>query len=117
MSSRFSVDLEHLDEIVARLSGLAGFIGEHLDEIDDRVATLSDTGWEGVAAQAYAEAHTQWVTGAREFVEGVKGHERCREGCTRALHPCRRYQLQNVQRGMIHHGCTGHRLADLLRRR
>ncbi|WP_433193242.1 WXG100 family type VII secretion target [Nocardia sp. CA-107356] len=72
MNSQFSVDLDHLDEIVVRLSGLAGFIGEHLDEIDDRVATLAGTGWEGVAAQAYADAHAQWVNGAREFVEGVK---------------------------------------------
>ncbi|MGY4102493.1 WXG100 family type VII secretion target [Nocardia sp. R16R-3T] len=72
MSSEFSVDLDHLDEIVARLSGLAGFISDHLDEIDNRVATVVGGGWEGVAAQAYSEAHTQWVTGAREFVEGVR---------------------------------------------
>ncbi|MFQ6331416.1 WXG100 family type VII secretion target [Nocardia sp. NBC_00565] len=72
MSSEFTVDLDHLDDIVAKLSGLAGYIEEHLDEIDDRVATLTGTGWEGVAAQAYTEAHTQWATGAREFVEGVK---------------------------------------------
>ncbi|MFE9320016.1 WXG100 family type VII secretion target [Nocardia sp. NPDC052278] len=72
MNSQFSVDLDHLDEIVIRLSSLAGFIGEHLDEIDDRVAALVGSGWEGVAAQAYADAHAQWVTGAREFVEGVK---------------------------------------------
>ncbi|MCC3329632.1 WXG100 family type VII secretion target [Nocardia abscessus] len=72
MSSEFSVDLDHLDEIVTKLSALAGFIGERLDGIDDRVATLTDTGWEGVAAQAYTEAHREWVTGAREFVEGLK---------------------------------------------
>ncbi|MFC9898415.1 WXG100 family type VII secretion target [Nocardia sp. NPDC127579] len=71
MSSEFKVDLDHLDEIVARLAGLAGFVGEHLDEIDDRVATLAGSGWEGVAAQAYSEAHAQWASGAREFVEGV----------------------------------------------
>ncbi|WP_227996088.1 WXG100 family type VII secretion target [Nocardia australiensis] len=72
MTTEFSVDLDHLEEIVARLSGLAGFIDEHLDEIDDRVATLAGTGWESVAAQAYADAHSQWVTGAREFTEGVR---------------------------------------------
>lgn len=72
MSSEFSVDLDHLDEIVTKLSALAGFIGEHLDGIDARVATLADTGWESIAAQAYTEAHRQWVTGAREFIEGVK---------------------------------------------
>ncbi|WP_378733692.1 WXG100 family type VII secretion target [Nocardia brasiliensis] len=72
MSSEFSVDLEHLDQIVARLAGLAGFVAEHLDEIDDKVATLHGTGWESVAAQAYADAHRGWATGAREFVEGVR---------------------------------------------
>lgn len=72
MSSEFTVDLDHLEEVVAKLSGLAGFVGEHLDEIDDRGAALTGTGWEGIAAQAYAEAHSQWIAGAREFVEGVR---------------------------------------------
>ncbi|WP_040782108.1 WXG100 family type VII secretion target [Nocardia pneumoniae] len=72
MSSQFSVDLDHLDQIVARLSGLAGFIADHLDEIDDKVATLQGSGWESVAAQAYADAHRQWATGAREFAEGIR---------------------------------------------
>ncbi|MFE9321106.1 WXG100 family type VII secretion target [Nocardia sp. NPDC052278] len=30
------------------------------------------TGWEGVAAQAYSEAHTKWAAAAREFAEGVR---------------------------------------------
>ncbi|WP_433601508.1 WXG100 family type VII secretion target [Nocardia sp. CA-135953] len=72
MSSKFSVDLSHLDEIVSRLSGLAGFITDHLDEIDKRVATIQGDGWTGVAAQAYADAHNQWASGAREFAEGVR---------------------------------------------
>ena len=83
-SSRFSVDLNHLDDIVARLSGLSGFISDHLDGIDDKVAALAGTGWEGAAAQAYADAHREWAVGAREFVEGIrdmsdaarKAHER-----------------------------------------
>jgi WXG100 family type VII secretion target len=72
MSSEFSVDLDHLDHIVARLSGLAGFIADHLDEIDNKVATLQGSDWEGVAAQAYVDAHRQWVAGAREFTEGIR---------------------------------------------
>ncbi|MET8876666.1 WXG100 family type VII secretion target [Nocardia sp. NPDC004604] len=72
MSSEFSVDLDRLDDIVARLSGLSGFVAEHLDEIDNRVTTLVGTGWEGVAAEAYAAAHREWITGAREFVESVR---------------------------------------------
>ncbi|WP_327100818.1 WXG100 family type VII secretion target [Nocardia vinacea] len=42
------------------------------EDIDDKVATLTGTGWESVAAQAYSDAHQQWMTGAREFAEGVR---------------------------------------------
>lgn len=70
--SEFSVNLEDLDRLVARLSGLSGFISDHLDDIDGKVAALTGTGWESVAAQAYSEAHQQWMTGAREFTEGVR---------------------------------------------
>ncbi|MGW5311043.1 WXG100 family type VII secretion target [Nocardia thailandica] len=71
MRSGFSVELDELDRIVSRLSGLAGFISEHLDEIDDKVATLAGTEWSGVASQAYSEAHQQWVAGARDLAEGI----------------------------------------------
>ncbi|MFD3705238.1 WXG100 family type VII secretion target [Nocardia sp. NPDC058658] len=71
MGSEFSVDMDQLDQIVARLAGLAGFVTQHLDEIDDRVATLNGTNWEGLAATAYQVAHQQWSIGARTFAEGV----------------------------------------------
>ncbi|QIS05243.1 WXG100 family type VII secretion target [Nocardia brasiliensis] len=71
MSSHFSVDLERLDQLVARLTGLSGFIHENLDGLDEKVAGLVGTGWESAAAQAYNDAHTQWARGAREFAEGV----------------------------------------------
>ncbi|MEU1997120.1 WXG100 family type VII secretion target [Nocardia gamkensis] len=70
--SEFSINLDDLDQVVTRLSGLAGFISEHLDDIDDKVATLTGTGWESIAAQAYSDAHRQWMTGAREFADGVR---------------------------------------------
>ncbi|MGV9723024.1 WXG100 family type VII secretion target [Nocardia beijingensis] len=70
--SEFSVNLDDLDQIVTRLSGLAGFINEHLDDIDDKVTTLVGTGWESVAALAYSDAHRQWMIGAREFADGVR---------------------------------------------
>lgn len=73
MPSEFQVDLEHLDQVVTRLAALAGFITEQLDDIDDKVAALQGTGWESTAAQAYADAHRQWDSGAREFVDGVRG--------------------------------------------
>lgn len=71
MSSEFSVDLERLEQLVARLTALAGYLTENLDALDEKVATLAGTGWEGVAAQAYSDAHARWVAGAREFAEGV----------------------------------------------
>lgn len=71
MSAEFSVDLDELDQLVARLSGLGGFVAEQLDQVDDKVYALSGV-WEGVAAQAYQDAHSQWSVGAREFAEGVQ---------------------------------------------
>ncbi|NUS92950.1 MAG: WXG100 family type VII secretion target [Nocardia sp.] len=72
MTTEFSVDLDHLEQVVSRLSGLAGFITDQLDQVDDRVATLRGTGWESVAARAYSDAHQIWADGAREFVQGVQ---------------------------------------------
>ncbi len=72
MASQFSVDLEHLDQIVTRLSGLASFIADHLTDIQQRVTTLQGTGWEGIAARAYDDAHREWITGAQELVDGVR---------------------------------------------
>ncbi|WP_227998668.1 hypothetical protein [Nocardia australiensis] len=37
MTYEFHVDLDHLDQIVSRLSGLAGFLRDHLAELDHKV--------------------------------------------------------------------------------
>ncbi|GGN94260.1 hypothetical protein GCM10011610_57000 [Nocardia rhizosphaerihabitans] len=70
--SEFSVNMDELDQIVARIAGLAGYVADHLDDIDDQVATLKGSSWEGIAADAYQIAHTQWATGAREFADGLR---------------------------------------------
>ncbi|MEV6063712.1 WXG100 family type VII secretion target [Nocardia asteroides] len=70
--SEFSVNMDQLDQIVARLAGLAGYVADHLDDIDDQVATLKGSTWEGIAADAYQAAHTQWAIGAREFADGIR---------------------------------------------
>ncbi|WP_063006190.1 WXG100 family type VII secretion target [Nocardia salmonicida] len=72
MASNFTVDLDHLDIIVAKLAGLSGYINDHLDDVDDQVVELLGTGWESVAADAYQTAHQKWAAGAREFVEGIR---------------------------------------------
>ena len=72
MSSKFEVDLDELDKIVTRLSGLASFLHDHLNELDSKVKALQNGGsWESDAASAYAGAHTQWLSAAREFADGV----------------------------------------------
>ncbi|WP_225728774.1 MULTISPECIES: WXG100 family type VII secretion target [unclassified Nocardia] len=72
MTNPFTVDLDELEQIIARLSGLAAFVADHLDEIDRRVETLRGSGWDGVAAEAYSAAHQQWISGAREFAQGIR---------------------------------------------
>ncbi|MFF3226423.1 WXG100 family type VII secretion target [Nocardia suismassiliense] len=71
MTDEFHVDLDHLDQLVARLSGLAGFLRDHLAELERKVADLGAGSWDGIAAAAYTEAHRRWATGALEFVDGV----------------------------------------------
>jgi WXG100 family type VII secretion target len=70
MSSEFTVDIQRLDDLVTRLSNLAGYLTEQLDLIDDKVAAL-DGAWETLAAAAYRDAHRLWSTGAREFATGL----------------------------------------------
>lgn len=70
MNSEFAVDIERLDNLVSRLSSLAGYLTEQLDLIDDKVATF-DGAWETLAANAYRDAHRLWSTGAREFATGL----------------------------------------------
>ncbi|WP_433601001.1 WXG100 family type VII secretion target [Nocardia sp. CA-135953] len=90
--SEFSVDLDDLDRIVARLSGLAGFASDHLDDIDGKVAALTGTGWESVAAQAYSEAHQQWMTGVRQFAGGARDERRGPQSAHAVQHVRRRQQ-------------------------
>jgi WXG100 family type VII secretion target len=71
MSDEFSVDLEHLEWIVSRLSGLSGFLTEQLDGLDDKVAKVNGTGWDSVAAEAYTTAHQKWTAEARELADGI----------------------------------------------
>ncbi|MGQ4601361.1 WXG100 family type VII secretion target [Nocardia sp. R6R-6] len=72
MTSEFSVDLDHLEQVVARLAGLVAYVSDHLDQMDSRVSTLLQSGgWTGAAGSAYTLAHEEWMRGARELLEGV----------------------------------------------
>lgn len=69
-ASAFSVDLEKLDNLAARIGGLAGFISDQLAAID-RKATEVGVAWTGGAAAAYADAHTKWLAGATDVQDGL----------------------------------------------
>ncbi|MGV9674842.1 WXG100 family type VII secretion target [Nocardia sp. NPDC003482] len=89
MSSEFRVDLEQLDQIASRLNGLSSFVTSHLDELDNKIGSLRHGSWESLAASAYAEAHAQWSSAAREFARGVAevshAARRAHERYTRAV--------------------------------
>ncbi|WP_067819191.1 WXG100 family type VII secretion target [Nocardia inohanensis] len=69
-ASAYSVDLEKLDNLAARIGGLAGFIADQLTAIDQKAKEVGAT-WSGGAAAAYAEAHAKWHTGATDVQEGL----------------------------------------------
>jgi WXG100 family type VII secretion target len=67
----YRVDLEHLDEVTARIEGLRGFVTESLREVEERIATVQQS-WNGEAADRHAEAHAEWVTAAERVRAGIE---------------------------------------------
>ena len=65
------VDLDELENVIARLNGLAGFVHDRLDELDRRVGALHTSSWSGTAAAAHADAHREWSADAKEFNDGI----------------------------------------------
>ncbi|MFI9508401.1 WXG100 family type VII secretion target [Nocardia sp. NPDC052566] len=66
----FEVDLDHLDQVTARIGGLVGFVTDSLTGLDTRISALHQE-WTGATATAHDRAHREWVTGANEVREGV----------------------------------------------
>lgn len=67
----FSVNLNHLDSVIDRLAGLTGFLNDTFDAIDHQVKALHSGSWDGIASQAYADAHRAWLSEAKEFARGI----------------------------------------------
>lgn len=74
MAGGYTVDLDELDNLTARLRGYQGFLTENLDELERRVRALSST-WSGVAAGAFAAAHRDWEMGVTDVKEGLQALE------------------------------------------
>ena len=62
----FSVDLDQLDQTVARLRRFERFLDDRLGEVDRRVRSVQ-AGWHGPAAQAQRAAQQDWVAAGGEM--------------------------------------------------
>ncbi len=58
----FAVDPDELDEVVADLGRTESALESLASDIDRQMATLQST-WEGLSAEAQAEAHREWSQG------------------------------------------------------
>ncbi|UGT67003.1 WXG100 family type VII secretion target [Nocardia gipuzkoensis] len=67
----YKVNLGQLDATTVRIDALRGFLEQSLIEIDERIVTVQQT-WNGAAADAYAEAHADWVAGAQKAACGIE---------------------------------------------
>ncbi|MBH0776130.1 WXG100 family type VII secretion target [Nocardia bovistercoris] len=70
----FSVDLDQLDDLAARMRGYADAVAERLSELEQK-AKEAEAVWAGSAAVAYRQAHTEWVAGVTDMREGLAALE------------------------------------------
>lgn len=70
MERPYQVDVDRLDELVARLRGLSEFVGDDLDELERRIVALHES-WTGRTAEAHARAHREWRAGADDVRDGL----------------------------------------------
>ncbi|WP_067464191.1 WXG100 family type VII secretion target [Nocardia amamiensis] len=70
----FSVDLDKLDNLAARIRAFAGLLADQLAAID-RKAKEVDAASAGAVMAAYREAHDEWLAGATDIREGLTALE------------------------------------------
>lgn len=70
----FSVDLDKLENLAARIRGFAGLLSDQLTAIDQKVKEVDATST-GAAMAAYREAHDEWLAGATDIAEGLTALE------------------------------------------
>jgi WXG100 family type VII secretion target len=70
----FSVDLDKLENLAARIRGFAGLLSDQLAAIDRKVKEV-DAASAGAAMVAYREAHDEWLAGATDIAEGLAALE------------------------------------------
>ncbi|MBF6357179.1 WXG100 family type VII secretion target [Nocardia higoensis] len=67
----FSVDLDKLDELAARMRGYKAAVADRLTELEAKAREVEGV-WVGTAAMAYREAHSEWVAGVIDMQDGLE---------------------------------------------
>lgn len=70
----FSVDLNQLEALAARMRGYKGAVAERLAQLEAKTREVEGV-WVGIAAVAYMEAHTEWSKGVTDMQDGLDALE------------------------------------------
>ncbi|MFD4444452.1 WXG100 family type VII secretion target [Nocardia sp. NPDC058519] len=70
----FSVDLDQLEQLTARMRGYMAAVDDVLTALDAKAKEVDDN-WSGAVAAAYNEAHTEWRAGVTDMQEGLAALE------------------------------------------
>ncbi|MFF0528361.1 WXG100 family type VII secretion target [Nocardia amikacinitolerans] len=70
----FSVDLDKLEELAARMRGYKAAVADRLAELEAKAKEVEGV-WVGAAAMAYREAHAEWVAGVTDMQDGLAALE------------------------------------------
>ncbi|KIA66296.1 WXG100 family type VII secretion target [Nocardia vulneris] len=70
----FSVDLDALEQLAARMRGYKAAVADRLAELEAKAAEVEGV-WVGAAAVAYSDAHREWVAGVADMQDGLAALE------------------------------------------
>lgn len=68
--SRIAVDLEMVEDLIARMAAFEQQVDGVLDDLDARTRRMH-AAWSGAAAGEQAEAYAGWTSGAREMQQAL----------------------------------------------
>ncbi|WP_378737125.1 WXG100 family type VII secretion target [Nocardia brasiliensis] len=66
----FSVELDKLEELAARMRAYKAAVADRLAQLEAKAKEVEGV-WVGDAAVAYSEAHREWVAGVTDMQDGL----------------------------------------------
>ncbi|MFC9432328.1 WXG100 family type VII secretion target [Nocardia sp. NPDC057030] len=70
----FSVDLDKLEELAARMRAYKAAVADRLAQLEAKAKEVEGV-WGGAAAVAYSNAHAEWVAGVTDMQDGLAALE------------------------------------------